>query len=97
MGAAAFLMANTVGCSCWEVCIAAIIPTMLYYVTLFFGYLKVALPIWRRVLWSIAGLLLILPGLTTSIPGLVLMVLLVVTDKHLLHREKEKDALKPVL
>ncbi|MGW8115182.1 hypothetical protein ACVS9P_08430 [Caproicibacterium sp. NSD3] len=55
------------------------------------GYLKVALPIWRRVLWSIAGILLILPGLTTSIPGLVLIVLLVVTGKNLLHRKKEKS------
>lgn len=37
MGAAAFLMADTVGITYWEVCLAAFIPAILYYLALVFA------------------------------------------------------------
>lgn len=37
MGAAAFLMADTVGITYWEVCMAAFIPALLYYLALVFA------------------------------------------------------------
>ena len=37
MGAAAFILAQIVGVSYWEVAIAAAIPACLYYVALFFA------------------------------------------------------------
>ena len=37
MGAAAFLMADTVGITYWEVCLAAFIPAVLYYLALVFA------------------------------------------------------------
>jgi len=36
MGAAAFLMAEIIGVSYWQVCVAAFLPALLYYASLFF-------------------------------------------------------------
>ena len=48
------------------------------------GYMLHEVIIWRRVLWCAAGVLLILPELYTSLPGLALAVILVITEKDVL-------------
>ncbi len=50
MGAAAFIMADTLGISYWEVCKAAVIPAILYYLAL---YVSVDL---KALQWNLRGL-----------------------------------------
>lgn len=47
------------------------------------GYVNYQLPIWRRIFWSIAGVLLIMPQLSTSLCGTAIAIVMVLTDKHI--------------
>ena len=48
------------------------------------GYMLHEVIIWRRILWCAAGVLLILPELYTSLPGLALALILILTEKDVL-------------
>ena len=48
------------------------------------GYMLHEVQLWRRILWCSAGVLLILPELYTSLPGLALAIILVLTEKDVL-------------
>jgi TRAP-type uncharacterized transport system fused permease subunit len=54
----------------------------------FEGYVFSAISNPRRVLWVVAGVLLILPELITSLPGLALGLLLALTDRNILEKVK---------
>lgn len=52
------------------------------------GYVTYHLPIWRRVIWAVAGLLLIMPQLSTSLIGLAMVIVMIVSDKKILFAKK---------
>ena len=54
------------------------------------GYMLSHVVMWRRVLWCAAGVLLILPELYTSLPGLALMIILLLTEKDVLPTIKNR-------
>lgn len=45
------------------------------------GYMNQKVAIWRRIIWSIGGLLMIIPGLVTSLLGLVITIIMYATEK----------------
>ncbi len=58
------------------------------------GFLNYKLPVWRRVLWAIAGCIMILPERISSYIGAALMILLLLTDKQALEILKSNRAVK---
>jgi len=53
------------------------------------GFLKYKLPVWRRIIWSVAGVLLIIPERVTSIVGFALVIIMLLTDAKILGRKKK--------
>lgn len=54
------------------------------------GFLIYKLPVWRRVLWAVAGCCMILPERISSYIGIALTILLIVSDKNILMGFKKK-------
>lgn len=54
------------------------------------GYMNQKVVPWRRIIWCIAGVLLIIPGIATSITGLILCVAMLITEKGFFDAIKAK-------
>ena len=82
MGAAAFIIPEMIGGSYWDVCKAALIPGLLFYVSVYmivelqsakyhlYGLPKVELPTFRRVFWDRGHMVLPIAVLLYCVAGL---------------------------